>query len=777
LRKSEHTPTTDLRRLTPAETVRLLNSTPLGAVLSSAALRAHRDAAGLRIAAAGDGRRVDLPRYVAWLFDRLVAAESAPPAPSAADRYLEAKKKQAERNRAATKAAQDVGPIPDVADWPRRLAAVASLRTFCETYASAAFCWPWSDDHLKAIEILQDVGRNGGMFALAMPRGGGKTTLARWAALWAVLANLVDYVCGISASETRAVRQLLSPVKTVIIENRKLGEDFPEAILPLRRLENSSKRQLQQHVNGHLTHVRWEDDRIVFPSVRPEDLPASFAQRGVKPAAWGAVYSVDGLDGEIRGHQHERPDGTVIRPRMVLLDDPQTRRSARSSLQTDYRLELINGDVRYLAGPGETVAAVALVTKIYESDLADRLMNRDASPDWQSLCTAFLTKFPDNLKLWEEYWDLRRGRGSAGIRDSNRYYKKRRADMDAGASVSWVHAYDRRTELSAIQHAMDLFFANQATFWSEYQNAPRSEQLADAALRPAQVAAKLNGRPKGQVPQAAAHLTGFVDVHDELLFWCVVAWESDLTGCVIDYGTHPRQSLRRFTLRSAQQTLGRATPGRGTDAVIRAGLEGLVAELLRREFPRAGGGVMRIGRLLVDMGYKPEIVEAVKHAVGGETMWLAKGVGIRAAHRPMSEYRRKPGESFGCHWYIPNLSGTREFRHVAADVNYWKSHVHGALAAPPSERGGLTLWGKNANEHELFAEHVAGSETWVETAGRGRKVHEWLLRPGAPDNHWFDCLVGCAVAASMLGAAAPGQETRAVRQRKRYTQADLRRRS
>ena len=39
---------------------------------------------------------------------------------------------------------------------------------------------------------------------------------------------------------------------------------------------------------------------------------------------------------------------------------------------------------------------------------------------------------------------------------------------------------------------------------------------------------------------------------------------------------------------------------------------------------------------------------------------------------------------------------------------------------------------------------------------------------------WFDCLIGCAVAASMAGVKAPG-ETAAGRQRERYTQDDLRR--
>jgi hypothetical protein len=55
---------TDPRKLRPGELCRLLNSTPLGEVIKPSQLQRHRTRAGLRI---GDGRHVDLARYVAWL--------------------------------------------------------------------------------------------------------------------------------------------------------------------------------------------------------------------------------------------------------------------------------------------------------------------------------------------------------------------------------------------------------------------------------------------------------------------------------------------------------------------------------------------------------------------------------------------------------------------------------------------------------------------------------------------------------------------------------------
>ena len=149
-------------------------------------------------------------------------------------------------------------------------------------------------------------------------------------------------------------------------------------------------------------------------------------------------------------------------------------------------------------------------------------------------------------------------------------------------------------------------------------------------------------------------------------------------------------------------------------------------------------------------------------------------MGLKAGNKPMAAYTRRPGERHGHNWYIPNVSRSSEFRHVALDANAWKTFVHARLATTAGDRGAMTLFGKKPEHHRLFAEHVADSESYFVTEGYGRTVHEWRPEPSKPDNHWFDCLVGCAVAASMVGVKAFG-EAASGRQRKRYTQEDLRR--
>lgn len=749
----------DTRNLKPSELVRLLNSTPLGTVTSAPTMSRQMNEAGLRI---GDGRHVDLVRYVAWLAIRRRLPRAAPLT------YEEKKARTMERSRQQTAAAQNIGPLPDVADMERRRAACAGFRFFCETYFPKAFYRAWSDDHLRVIAKIERAVLRGGLFAFAMPRGSGKTTLARLAGLWAILTGARAYVCLIGGSQERAL-DLMSPIRKEILGNIRLRADFPEAVYPLWMLRNNARKQIGQHIDGEATYTTWAADKLVFPTVTGDTLPPSLRAADIEQSlASGSIITVTSLDSNIRGQQHAKMDGQIVRPSLVILDDPQTRESARSPTQTKYRLELLNGDVLGMAGPGEKIAAFLTCTKTYDGDLADQILDLEKNPEWQGECTKMVYSFPTNTKPWEEYAQVRAAslRAGRGIKDATEFYREHRAEMDAGSAVAWPDRFNK-DELSALQHAMNLKLRDEEAFRAEYQNEPAAEQMAENILTPDDVAARFNGRRRGEAPLACSTVTMFIDVHDKALFYSVVAWQENFTGFVIDYGTFPDQKRPWFTLDRAAHTLCRAFPGTGTDAAIQAGLERLVSECLGRKWPRTGGGVLRIEKCLVDMGYKAGLVAAVKHKVGGAAMVLSKGVGIRAGARPMSTYRRHPGEVYGHNWYLPNVRGTQEFPHVAVDVNWWKTFVHARLSVAPGDPSALTLFGQSAGDHRLFAEHIAGSETWTLTHGHGRDVQEWKLKPTRPDNHWLDCLVGCAVAASMCGVALEGMDKKKFKERSR----------
>ena len=739
----------DPNKLTRNELVQLVNSTTLGESITRSRLERQMNRAGRRW---HDGRHVHLLDYLRWLAREI----DKPTKPK-----INARAADLARKNSDTWRSQNIAPLPDVADLVRRARAVASFRFFCETYFAAACPRAWSADHLRIIDQIERAVKNGGLFAFAMPRGSGKTTLARLAALWAVLGGYRPFVCLIGGSQERAI-ELLAPIRKAILENPLLLADFPQAIHPLRCLQNNARRQIGQHIDGKPTYCTWAADKLVFPTVEGSE-------------SSGAIIAVTSLDANMRGQQHTTMDGRILRPSLVLLDDPQTRQSARSPSQTRYRLQLLTGDVLGMAGPGESIAAVLTCTKIYAGDLADQVLDRQKNPEWQGECTKLVYTFPHAEKLWDEYARVRAEglRTGQGLAPATAFYSANREAMDAGAIVAWPQRFDPQKEISALQHAMNLKLRDEEAFAAEYQNEPATEQFEDERLSADDVTEKITGRPRGEVPQACTRVTAFIDVHDKLLFWCVCAWEEDFTGYVIDYGSFPDQKRLYFTLRDATHTLPASFPGAGREGAIQAGLEQLATNLLVTPWARTDGAILHIERLLIDSGYLPAVANAVAIKAGPAVL-LSKGMGLRAGNKPMTSYTHRPGERHGWNWYIPNVSRSSEFRHVAFDANSWKTFIHARLATFAGDKGALTLFGKKPDQHRLFAEHVADAETYVVTEGQGRRVHEWRAKPSKPDNHWFDCLVGCAVAASIAGAKTPGEAAPA-RQRKRYTQDDLRR--
>ncbi len=514
---------------------------------------------------------------------------------------------------------------------------------------------------------------------------------------------------------------------------------------PIRCLENNARRCVGQLFKGEQTRIEWGAKRVALPTMPDEDCD------GVNVS--GSMVSVAGLTGAIRGQSHVLADGEIIRPDLALLDDVQTRESASSPTQSAEREQIVRGDVLGMAGPGRKIAAVMPCTVIREGDLADRLLNRELNPQWQGERTQAVYAWPTADELWERYLRIRAEglRSGAGTKDAKKFYREHRKEMDVGAEVAWPQRFNP-DQLSAIQHVIDLRAdLGDAAFQAEYQNAPHKAESDDVPVLSAeQIAAKVNGVEKSVAPIAAAHLTASIDVHDNLLFFAVVAWAPDFTGWVVTYGAYPDQRRRRFTLRKASPTLADAAPGAGREGSIRAGLVALTGELLGHEVQREDGSALRIGRCLVDAGYTPDVVyDVCRHSPHAALLLPSRGVGIGAVGKPMSEYPKRPGEVHGHHWLTAKTSN-RMGKHCRFDSNAYKTFLYARLATALGDPGSLSLYGQKPEEHQLLAEHLT-AERPVRVSAGGRTVDQWSPRPGVADNHWLDGLVGCAVAASQLG--------------------------
>ena len=725
------------------DVARLLNSTSQGFVLAQARLYRQFNRVGFRIAATENTRNINLIKYIAWLCDeRHTPAEEFV---STARSYEERKEAERQRNAALSAAGRDIAPLPEVVNPERKKACERNFQLFCESYFPETYSLGWSPDHIKAIEKIETAVLTGGLFALAMPRGSGKSTLAETAAIWSMLYGHREFVTLIGATESAAL-EMLDSIKTELEVNENLAADFPEVCYPIEQLDGIANRCAGQHCSGERTRITWTSNEIVLPTIK-------------NSKASGIIVRVAGITGRVRGMKYKRSDGRSVRPTLVIIDDPQTSESAGSLEQTRKRVRVLAGDILGLAGPGQKISGIMPCTIIRPGDMADIILNRNTHPDWNGEKTKMLYEFPKNMKLWDEYAEIRAEalRTDGNFQAATDFYLAHREEMDEGAVVSWDARYNH-DEVSALQHAMNLKLQDEAAFQAEYQNDPLPEDLSDDTLLSVdEICGKVNGIARYRVPLACDRLTMFIDVQKALLFYTVVAWSEDFTGAVIDYGSWPDQHRRQFSLADANPTIQSTFPKAGFEGGLYAALTKLTDDYLGREWEREDGAVLKIERALVDAnwGQSTDIVyQFCRQSAHAGVIMPSHGRYVGASSKPMTEYRKQPGDRLGFNWMVPNVAGKRAIRHVIYDTNFWKSFIHTRLTVELGDKGNLSLYGRIPGVHQLLAEHLT-AEYKVKTQGRGRTVDEWKLKPDRTDNHWLDCIAGCAVCASMLGAALP----------------------
>jgi hypothetical protein len=532
----------DPRSLRPSEVAALFNSTPLETVTTEREVKRWRERAGARVTAQGDLARIDLVKLTAWLaFERHRQAEAAAAAAPELTGYDAQRERTRLRQLELSKTGRDIGEIPSVIDPARRDRCRLSLGDFCVKYFPTNFAWRWSPTHLRVISKLEEAIVHGGLFAIAMPRGSGKSALCRTACMWGLVYGHRRFVVLIGSNEMHASGEMES-IKTHLETNELLLADFPEVCFPIRALERSTQRANLQLYRGRATLMKW-GDTVVLPTIE-----------GSK--ASGGVIRAAGITGQIRGMSHTTADGLTIRPDLVVLDDPQTDESARSPAQCAQREQLISGTILGLGGPGTKMSAVATVTVVQQNDLADSLLSVERNPQWQGERCRMVNTMPADSDLWDEYTKERKAAYAAGLNPESvsalcaKFYIANRKALEEGAAVSWE---ERRLpgDVTALQTAMNILIdRGPEVFYAEYQNDPGElKDQTDQGVKAADLTSKiLSNVPRGTATKNSQFLTAMIDVQGSVLFWMVCCWVENMTGAIVDYGTwrrpHPTSASR-----------------------------------------------------------------------------------------------------------------------------------------------------------------------------------------------------------------------------------------
>lgn len=650
------------------------------------------------------------------------------------NKYYALRDAAARRSRQAALSGRDIAPLPEVVNPGRRKRAEKSLEYFCKTYFKDKFSLTLGPVHKKALKLIEKVVLFGGLFALAMPRGSGKTTNCEVGALWAAICGHRDYIFFVGAAENSALSSL-ETIKTELESNDLLLEDFPEICYPIRCLEGISHRCRGQLLNNKRTHISWTKKYVVFPDT---------------PGAAGAQARIEcrGITGRIRGAKFDRPNGVSVRPDLVVIDDPQTDESAKSPAQNAKREAVLSGAILELAGPTETIAGLMPCTVIERDDLADRILNSELHPEWTGIRTSAIINWPTDKDLWKEYAKLYKTEpGEAAA-----FYRKNRRAMDKGAKVYWP-ARKKDGDVSALQSLMNVWITKPEIFLAEYQNQPKdaAEDLPER-ITAADVVAKVGACKRNEIPPETTALTVFVDIGWDRLHYVTLAAWAGFNSAVVSYGIYPERGSLRDVAGSPE-------------AAVTVGLTALDQLLFGATF-RGPGGDYQVDRVMIDAGNLASTVYSfIPKSPNRNKIIASHGEYIGPNSAPISKFKRKPGETIGDEWISYIHRQYKNFRFLRYDTNYWKLFTHRRILTPSGDPGEMVLF--TGADHWEFARQVAESETKQPLKGKtGRVVWEFKQRPGR-ENHFLDCIVGAAVAASTCGITLEKENAKRAARKKR----------
>jgi hypothetical protein len=596
------------------------------------------------------------------------------------------------------------------ADTPRWLRAFFPVR----------LSHPFTDQQREWIEQIEARMVSGGDKAIAAPRGEGKTTIAELVLLKAILTGKIRYAVLVAATGTHAKRSLRN-IKRAIEKSSRLGRYYPEVCFPVQEMDRAPQKAKKQTCNGVYTDMRWETEAITLPT-----MPGSRCS--------GSMISCHGLDTAIRGINEEG-----LRPDFILIDDPETRESARSPLQIEAREEIIERDLAGLGGPGEICGRLMLCT-IQNPTCLSATYTSEVKP-WDGKRYKLLAELPTNQELWTHYVELQKKSPT----EATEYYVANREAMDAGAVASNPYRFVDGVELSPIQHFYNwVARIGWDAVLAEYQNDPTEESgPQESGINPLLVSSRTNAFPQREIPPGCTALVAFIDIGKSWSHWTVQAWQPSGVGFVVDYDV-----IETFKL-------GTAASEATVEWAIVQGLRQWRDETAKNPY-RCAGEPVKLDRVLIDSGdYTDAVYSFCKEA--GPPFYPSKGFGN---FYPGVTNQAK-GHYASAHWYTqiqPN-----GVKLVGLDSVHWKRWAHERFLTNTYDDkqnflpGSISLFspGDIKNRHHSFAHHIC-AEIWTETESEKGLKRGFKVKDGR-NNHWLDATAGACAAADMCGIRIVGE--------------------
>ena len=663
------------------------------------------------------------------------------------NRTLESEALRLQEYRAKT---TDLGAVLDEAianiNWPRRLRAEGDFLYFLKVYctnedpAEGAFLEipPTAADMIAIVrDMEQAIGDASIPYHIRVARGHGKTSYTKGAALWVAATGQRRFGVVVGSNGDNA-ESIIEDIFACITQSTTFVQDFPEIAVPFLKLAGSYQRAKTQKYHGIPTKLSKSAGKIVFPTIKNPKTGENFPSSGV-------ILEAVGFNAGARGKSKG-----ILRPDFIIFDDLQNDEKAQSEGQVAKMAAKIKKTFMGLAGHRKKIAAIMTSTPIEADDLSETFA---ADPGWKTKTYRMVQSWPrcHNLEadpeerkgirdLWEEYWDIYNTEKAADRVPhiaANKFYRKNRKAMDEGARVLNPKNFDPLTELSGIQHALNILFRDGFdTFMSEYQMKPPRNAFAFELSARHILSRVRRGVPPKTIPPATVFTAAATDINPGYaITTAITTFDIRLTALVTAY--HVTRIRIPENLNDTE-----------FNARLFAALKAHAREIVAQGIHIDKWGIDAGGRQFSTV---TAFAPTVAAEFGIEAVAMLGRAGQNWNPNVRSRIRSEKNATILCR-------DPQGRRWLAWNADEYKEKMHRAWATEPGADGGLSLFDGNAN-HYRFAVQVANEKLKAKTRvkssdGKERYAYKWQTK----NPHDFgDCLAMCYALAGAEGLTGEGE--------------------
>lgn len=634
-----------------------------------------------------------------------------------------------ERKRRKAAAANEIGAIPKPKNPRRRERCRTSLLLFLNEYCTGAGGFlntPPAPRMVPIIESMQEVVLHGGRREIMMARAHGKSSFVKGACLWALLYGHRRFLVAVAARAGDAA-SMIADIWTLLETGENIAADFPEACLPVRALGGIMQRAANQTCNGERTRIAKNRERIELPTI------AGSVCSGAIMVARGFTAKARGL---VKGSQ---------RPDLLVLDDLQDEKMARNPRSVAEAIETLEGAFMGLGGHTRQIAAFMTATPIAPDDLAEQYANRKG---WLTFRYPMVVSWPacfgakGGSDLWRKYFEIRQDALQSGESEhaaANDFYRAHREEMDAGGEVLNPNFFDPETELSGLQHAMNLFAGtDESAFAAEYQmEPPRKKQIVNISV-PLILSRVRRGTAAFHKPENTVFTALCTDLNPSYgLTSAMTCFEPNGTAFVTWYGIFAGAPL----------PLSEKMPVPEWEGKLHKALC-----LLAERFAAFG---LKPDQWGVDAGGTAfdtvlRFASGCKDRFGLDCMPTVGRAGQNWNPNVKSHIAAARNETVLC-----AREHARRNRWIAFNADMWRETAQKAWQAEPGAAGGLSLLDANGARHNDFATQVCAEQLECKAQMQdGRTVYRW--REIGKKHDYGDAVTMCFALAGAFGISPGG---------------------